>query len=211
MNWNDHQYIYQLVHPWHWLGYGPNATNVAAVAALIAAIATVTAAIFAARAYFATLKQLKMARKQLLLAKKQFDTEVRRLEEERSANKRAAHALYERTKAEEDGTRPRFSISSGTTNVAEQSVDFTNNGSTPATDVTVRSLVTGKLFGQKDAVQSAHIIRAMVVTDELQDPGVLITFRSRFGSSWTTVVKSVAPTETVLAVTRIYEPPSEVD
>jgi hypothetical protein len=208
MNWNAHPYIYQIVHPWHWLGYGPNATNMAALSATIAAIATIAAALFAGKAYLSTVEQLRIANEQLRLSREQYDNEVRRFEEERAANRRVALTAYARTKAEEDSTRPAFREQGGwPMGIPRQTFQFKNIGPTAATQVRARSTISGEVLSEQAIVSAGASIPVTADTKEMLEQGVLLSFRTSFGSTWEILVRLLqSPVEEVRQVIRIYEP-----
>ena len=206
MNWLNHPTLYQLTHWWHWLAYGQNAAAIQALAAIIAASAAIAAGIFAARAYRATLTQLHIAREQLALVRAQFETERLRFDAERRRAARAARALFTRMSAEEEATRPRFRNTSGYSPAAAmQTWEFMNYGTSAATDVTVSSADGAQVLTHAPIVGSGGILRFQTSPRILDADGVLIQFKTDFGSRWQTVIR-LDGSEDVRAVIRNYEP-----
>lgn len=206
MNWSNHPMLYQLPHWWHWLAYGQNAAVVAALGTVLAASAATAAGIFAARAYRATLVQLRIARKQLALARAQFHTERSRFEEERRRALRAAKALFERMRSEEESTRPRFRITNGyQLQGGLQNWEFQNCGTGAATEVSVSNSDETELQATESIVGSGSLIRLRTTPQALASDGILFRFKTEFGSRWQLIVR-LDGTEEIRSGTRNYEP-----
>ncbi|MGD0481708.1 MAG: hypothetical protein ABSA42_16155 [Terracidiphilus sp.] len=209
MDWENHPTLYQLTHWWHWLTYGQNAVALEASATVIAALVATAAGIFAACAYKATVAQLRIARNQLQLAHTQFDTERARFEEERRRTLKAARALFERTSAEEESTRPRFRVVSGyQSSLAMQNWEFRNLGSSAATDVSVSKSDESEMLAQANIIRPGESIKIQATYQTVVKEGVIFRFRTEFGSRWQ-LIPRLDGTEEIRNVTRNYEPEIE--
>ena len=203
--------LYQLGHPFHWITYGQNPAGIQAIAAVMGTIAAILAGYFAARAYFETARQVRIAGEQLRVTKEQWETDKRRYEAEAKAARQAALATYERTKAEEDALRPRFSTGSYSRSNA-YNLEFCNVGSSIATDVQFLSGITKECIRHVDVIHPDGKITVTVNIPEMETNGVEIRFRTTFGSLWRLL--QFTPTqqnpigERVLDVQRIYQPPA---
>jgi hypothetical protein len=66
----------QILHPWHWLTYGQNATAIAACAAVIAAFAAIVAGRYAVKTYSTSQKQLEAVSRPLIAIKTDYAGDV---------------------------------------------------------------------------------------------------------------------------------------
>jgi hypothetical protein len=85
MNWASHPYLYQLVHPWHWLTYGQNFSAFASLSSILVATATLVV----------VARQTKAANRQAIASEAQVkaaESAGKVSEEQLLATQRAAEA-----------------------------------------------------------------------------------------------------------------------
>jgi hypothetical protein len=77
MRWAGHPFLYNSLHPWHWLTYGLNSTALVTLATCVGTIGVLVAGFYAYRTFGATLEQLALAREEAMRAKAQYLESVR--------------------------------------------------------------------------------------------------------------------------------------
>ena len=176
----DHPMLYQIAHPWHWLTYGAGAQNAVALQAVAAAVATgaaIFAGVYARNAYRATKETLTVTRQQAALERERYD-------DERRARRSADWAEFVKLKREEESARPRFRLDQ-IPFLFSNLVELGCFGDIPATDVWLNSTASGKLLFHTDYFGAANPIK-FVCDDPLEfyERGVLLKFKTSFGSTW---------------------------
>jgi len=215
--------VYQLLHPWHWLTYGQNASALQALAAVVATVAAIGAALYAKGAFQEAKEQVSVANRQLDIAREQAAKDVERLEMERASHARSeqqlqialeeARANRERDArareenrlrriAEEDRTRPRFRINYHGS-PANFDIGLENVGSTVARNIECRDR-KGNLLATSSAVQPDARLNFGTPQSVLEG-GFVLKFETDQGSTFLVDLKlGRRPEEAILSAARGY-------
>ncbi len=198
------------MHPWIWLNEPQHAAAVEALGALIGVPVAVGAFLYAASAYSANSRQLTLTEHRLALEKQKYETETARLAEERAAAIGQAQRDYEQRVAEEDAARPRFQFGGCVVRDVTET-EMTNIGGSPALNLEVRSAETQVICGRAESLAPQAKLRIVLRLSELQTSGLLVSFRTKFGSSWKLQMHLDPTIEVMREVSRTYFPQWMID
>lgn len=216
--------IVVVVWRWAWLSAPQNSTAVQAAVALAVGVPTVVfagvatlAAIESARSSAkqskaadrqaeAAIVQAEAAREQINLSEFQFREQQKHFEAQQRIDRKHELAAYSQLVAEDDATRPRFTISGGYSVTNGAGVELKNIGGGDAIDLSITVPNTTKKPISYSIVRAGTVIRCNLDLVDMQMQPAKFVCTSQLGSRWELEYRMTPGlTEVGVSVVRPYE------
>ncbi len=187
---------------WGWISQSQNSSGLQAVASfavgiptlLFAGLATLAAresavssakqSVAADRQAEAAAAQADAAREQIRLMEFQYNEQQRQAAVQRNIDEAREIAAFHRLVAEDEATRPRFSISSSYSRMNRASVDLKNVGGGDAINLTIAGPNPNTPKIHAAILREGATLRCTLDLIDMELQEAICTFTSRMGSRW---------------------------